>query len=340
MIKKTLKIMLNGILTENKRDAIFNIRILATNYLKDLILFYRHSTVFKTDNFDKIQSEIILDYHAVEKGLLFKDIRPKFAEKRIRDLHHNLKNDSVVNNVELSQIKVAYQIMCEYFELHQNLNVDISDYFAEKDYLFYKNRLAENYSKDFKGTIDYSREIFYAQNNESFEKFSSSRKSIRNFTGEKISVVLLKKAIELASNAPSVCNRQGSKVYLLQDKAIIDQVLRIQGGFGGYTDHVSQLLILTTNRNYFYTVGERNQMFIDGGMFLMNLLYALHFYKIANCPANWGKIIQEERLLNDYISLPESEKIICMIPIGVAKETFRVTLSKRRDVDELFKILN
>jgi nitroreductase len=81
-------------------------------------------------------------------------------------------------------------------------------------------------------------------------------------------------------------------------------------------------------------------MYIDGGIFLMNLLYALHFYKIANCPANWGKIIQEEKLLNKYISIPEPEKIICMIPIGLIEEKFRVTLSKRRDVNELFRILN
>lgn len=335
-----LKATTSYILTDKQRSCIFNSRILFINYYIDLKLFRKHSTVFKADNFDKIQSEIILDYHSVEKGLLFKNVKPRFAENRILSLHNNLQNDLVILNSGLSQIKVAYQIMCEYYELHKNLNVDISDYFTEKLYLFYKNKLTQYYSKDFRGTIDYSVESFYALNNESFDKFSFSRKSVRNFTGEKIPHTILKQAVELANNAPSVCNRQSAKVYLLEEKPIIDQVLKIQGGFAGYTDNVSQLLILTANRNYFYTVGERNQLYIDGGIFLMNLLYALHFYKIANCPANWGKIVQEEKLITNYISLPESEKIICMIPIGIAEENFRVTLSKRRDINEFFKILN
>lgn len=132
-----------------------------------------------------------------------------------------------------------------------------------------------------------------------------------------------------------MCNRQACKVYLLEDKERIDKLLAIQGGLTGYTENINQVLLLTVDCNYFYTVGERNQLYIDGGMFLMNMLYALHFYKIANCPANWGKLIQEEKLLTGIVDISESEKIICVIPIGIAKDKFRVTLSQRRELNEV-----
>jgi nitroreductase len=346
MIKRAIKKILKTICKEKtieklrrQRFLINNLKLLVLNYWIDLKLFYLHSNLFKIDSFKKIEANIILDYHSIEKGLIFQNTKPRFGKERIVRLHENLKKEVVQSKNNLSQIKVAYKIMCQYFELHQKLNYNISDYYNSKQYEFYKEKLNKDYSNKFEGAIDYDKDIFYLNNEECFEKFSYSRKSIRNFTGEKIDISIIEKSIKLAINAPSVCNRQSSKVYLLQDKKVIDEVLKIQGGMKGYTKKITQLLILTSNRNFFYSVGERNQLYIDGGLFLMNLLYSLHYYKIANCPANWGKTIEEERILKNYVEIPESEKIIAMIPIGVAEQNFRIPLSKRRNIDEVFEII-
>lgn len=312
-----------------------NYRLLASNSIKDFKLYSKHSTVFNQGGLHKIECQLILDYHSVEKGLLFKNTKPKFARQRILNLHPNLALDVIKNNVSRSQIRVAYQVMCEYYDLHQQLGVDISDYYTQSQYEFYKNVLGDAYTTNFKGAIDYNKKDFYSLVNADFATFSHSRKSVREYTGELVPNELIEQAITLALNTPSVCNRQACKVYLLKDKARIDKLLTIQGGLTGYTKNINQVLLLTVDRNYFYTVGERNQFYIDGGMFLMNMLYALHFYKIANCPANWGKLIQEEKQLAGIVDLPESEKIICIVPIGIAKDEFRVTLSQRRELKEV-----
>lgn len=312
-----------------------NYRLLASNSIKDFKLYLKHSTVFNQDGFNKIECQLILDYHSVEKGLLFKKTKPRFAQQRILNLHPSLALAVIKNSVSRSQIRVAYQVMCEYYELHQQLGVNISDYYTPAQYENYKNILGDAYTSKFKGAINYQKDDFYAQVNAEFATFSNSRKSVRDYTGELVPSSLIEQAITLALNTPSVCNRQACKVYLLEDKARIDKLLTIQGGLTGYTKNITQVLLLTVDRNYFYTVGERNQFYIDGGMFLMNMLYALHFYKIANCPANWGKLIQEEKKLAGIVDLLESEKIICVIPIGVAKDEFRVTLSQRRELNEV-----
>lgn len=312
-----------------------NYRLLAANSIEDFKLYLKHSTVFNQDGLHKIECQLILDYHSVEKGLLFKKTKPRFAQQRILNLHPSLALEVIKNNVSRSQIRVAYQVICEYYELHQQLGADISDYYTQEQYENYKNILGDAYTSKFKGAIDYQKDNFYALTTADFATFSNSRKSVREYTGELIPNTLIEQAIALALNTPSVCNRQACKVYLLEDKARIDKLLTIQGGLTGYTQNINQVLLLTVDRNYFYTVGERNQFYIDGGMFLMNMLYALHFYKIANCPANWGKLIQEEKQLSGIVDLPESEKIICVVPIGVAKDEFRVTLSQRRELNEV-----
>jgi nitroreductase len=309
------------------------------NFLNDYILYKKYATVFSKSHLKNKEADLILAYHSIEKGMLFNEMKPGFAKYRIINLHRFLKDTEVIENINRSQIKVAYQVVCKYYELHKEKGFDISEFYTEEQYDFYKNCLFNLYNKSFSGIYSWDKNKFYENiDSRNFNDFAKSRQSIRNFTGEKVDIEKIKQSIELANTAPSVCNRQASNVYLVEDKYKIDEILKVQGGFAGYTENVNQLLIVTNDRKYYYTVGERNQFYIDGGVYLMNLLYALHFYKIANCPANWGKTMKEEKKLKPFIKIPESEKIICMIPIGIAIDNFNTTLSLRRPVIENFII--
>lgn len=312
---------------------------LILDYCYDYYLFSKESTIFKADSLENKQTLLILNYHGIEKGFLNKQIKPRFAKDRIQAMHNYLKDPLILKNIDKSQIYVAYKVACEYYEFHKKNEIDISDYFTEDQYRKYV-KLTENIdSHDFLSStkkISYS-DLYRKHNN--FDEFSNSRKSIRFFTGEKISIETVKDVIKLANNSPSVCNRQASKVYLLEDKEKIDECLKIQGGFNGYIHHVSQILILTVDRKYFYITGERYQFYIDGGIYLLNLLYSLHYHKIAACPANWAKDFISDRSVRKIVEIPESEQIICMIPIGIATEEITVTLSYRRTVDEVLRII-
>lgn len=306
-----------------------------TNMFYDLYFFCKHSNVFSVNTIQKAEAKIILDYHSIEKGLLHKNLRLGFGKEKIIRLQKYLNDNKLKQCGRLSQIEVGYKVMCEYYELHQEHNFDISDYFSQQTYLSYKNRLGEQYQKDFKGYFNFTASEYFSQTNTSFDTFSDSRKSVRNFSEVPVSDELVEKAVQLATNAPSVCNRQPSRVYYVKDKKKIDQILEIQAGLEGYSKDINQLLVVTADVNYFYLVGERYQHYIDGGLFLMNLLYALHFYKIAACPANWAKEMSDEKKIKKLIPIKKSEKVLCVVAIGNPTETFRTTLSKRRDVSEV-----
>lgn len=308
---------------------------LVINTYIDGMLFYKHSMVFKYDTFNKIESQIILIYHGLEKGFLHSNFRYRFAESNIKELIELLKKEKVIENNKKSQIASAYLSICKYYERHETNNIDISDYFSKKDYEFFKRLTILDM-----GIIkDNERNLYFENTSENFLMFSNSRSSVRSYTGEKVPLDVIEKVVELAKNAPSVCNRQPTKVYYVENKEKVNQVLKIQGGLTGYTDEISQLLIVVSDRNYFYSVGERNQLYIDGGIFLMNLLYALHYYKIGACPAHWGHNKDKDQQIMREISLSESEKVICIIPIGVPKDNFKTTLSLRREIYEILKIV-
>lgn len=322
---------------ESQAKYFRNIFLLFSNYSQDAINYFKYSYVFNNKGFCKYEADIIMSYHSIEKGFLHKNIKEKFAKDKvsliIEKIEYLEKNDQFKLN---SQMLSAINVLLEYYEYHLNKGVDINDYFSMEKYktfLKYKN-------DNFKSIHYTSERDFYENVNSDFYRFSYSRRSIRDFTGEIIDNNLMKSAIQLANNSPSVCNRQSCKVYLINNKEKIDNILKIQGGFRGYSKNVNQLLILVANKNAFYSIGERNQMYIDGGIYLMNLLYSLHFYKIAACPANWGKCVHDDRNVRKFVDIPFNEQIICTIPIGLANENVVYANSERRTADETLIVRN
>ena len=69
------KLILKKIFGLNNIYYLLNLRLLFLNYKEDLKLFMRDSTVFKINNFENKEAVIILAYHSLEKGFLFKNNR-------------------------------------------------------------------------------------------------------------------------------------------------------------------------------------------------------------------------------------------------------------------------
>lgn len=303
---------------------------LVMNFVIDFCKYYKHSNVFSLNTFEKLESKIILDYHGIEKGFLHEKIRPRFARERVKSLIKNLQLIKAYPK-QSNQILISNSILKRYYEYHKSLDIEIEDFFPSNAYLVLED------SADVEPVLTVSRELFFHKTNASFDSFSHSRKSIRSFKEDIIEEDVMKSVIDIARNAPSVCNRQASKVYYTNTYAKVQKILSIQGGMRGFKEEIKQLMVVTIDRNYFYTVGERNQMYIDGGIFLMNLLYSLHFKNIGACCANWGKEYQDDLEIAKILELKPSEKVICVVVIGICKDEISYTLSQRREVEDIIE---
>lgn len=338
-MKLLVKNIIKKTLGQNLIDRLIKFRVaqmLKKNYRIDYVLYKKNSSVFNKNSFEKKESEITLRYHSIEKGFLHSPIRPRFAIQRVIDLLPMMRDEEVIRHTQRVQIQATIACLCNYYEMHQELSVDISDYFTNSDYEFLKKHLEIPMSSvKYHNNIDYFSKI-----NDDFYNFSNSRCSVRSFTGEKVPVEIVREVINLANNAPSVCNRQPATIILVESKPLIDKILEIQGGVKGYSEKVNQLIVVTCNRNYFYSVGERNQLYVDGGIYLMNLLYALHYYKIATCPAHWGMPVEEDEKMRNILHISDAFQIISLVVIGVPTDEFKTTLSLRKTHEENLIVVN
>lgn len=121
----------------------------------------------------------------------------------------------------------------------------------------------------------------------SFSVFFQSRFSVRDFGTASVSMDKLEDAFRLCERTPSACNRQSWRLHVYTEKENIDKLCRLQGGSKGFYDCFQGVIMLCANISC-YQFQEPNQYFVDGGIYAMNLLYALHSNDIATIPLTMG----------------------------------------------------
>jgi nitroreductase len=167
------------------------------------------------------------------------------------------------------------------------------------------------------------------------ESFFYSRRSIRSFSSERITKDDVIRAITLAKSAPSACNRQAWHVYYISNPSIVKDVLKLQNGNRGFGSEVSDLLIIAGDLKAFGTAQERNQVYIDSGIFGMSLMFALHSLGLASCALNWGTLPKDDKSLRKTIPLEDSHTVSFMLAVGKPKENNIVCASTRVPTDSI-----
>lgn len=304
-------------------------------YYYDLKLFYKYSAAMGLNSETKLISMIVRDYHVIEKGLTMPESRCGFGQLIILNLMSNCARYISLYGTENEQLKHAIDVVYEYEAFHIKQATSVNERIQEAiDRL---KLLKQTNSYCIQKTI--TKDLYFAKAAESFCSFSWSRASVRNYSEEDLPINLIKQSIDIARNTPSVCNRQTSRVYVFTEKEKIRNILEIQGGNRGFGHLANKLIVVTSELGVFLYLNERTQAFIDGGMFAMNLLYALHYHKIAACILNCSHSADKDRKMRKACPIKESEVFIAMIVCGQASENFKIALSPRNSLDKYLTIV-
>ena len=291
-------------------------------YIKDTYLdawnYFKYSTLkIKIKNNENLSASILAHVHSVERAFSLKTPRNVFGI----ELVDNLKNLIVkIDDIQKYQyeIKIFKSAIAEYDKYHNN---EISEY---SSLLPYKNYIHKKSSV-----------------NSPFKDIVNNRHSIRDFGTIKIKNSDVLKAISIAKNiSPSVCNRQGWEVVLIKNKILVDKVLKLQNGNSGI-QNIQNILIVCSSLTSFFDSNERNQPYVDGGIFLMSILNSLHYKNIASCSLNWAVHKNQDNKLRKLIEIDNSRIIISLIGIGSYREEgIKIASSYRKPLKNILKIID
>ncbi len=254
---------------------------------------------------------MMLLYHGLEKSLSLKERSPDHGWGRAREVLDALRivNQQKTFGYHDSAAKSCLKAFC----LHP-LNRDREEskqILEELDALSNIPWGSENHggrfvSKDFleKGKIP------------SPEDFFESRKSIREYALKAITQEDWDRVFALANWAPSSCNRQMWRTYYTDDPKVIRKALELQNGNAGFADKIPNLVVIAQDLRGLLYDRERNQQWVNGGIYLMALIYAMHSVGIGSCILNWSATREQDDALREMFNIRPEDTVITMLACG------------------------
>ena len=300
----------------------------------DMQRFLNYSGAFGDETKEKLQAKIIILYHVIEKGLTMPNRRLWFGRDVIMALITAVQRFENKYGLNDRQVVHAAGVVRSYYDLHLQE---------------YRNMPAEanvmwNQLKDFvhihmaiqsANQAHCSREGFYEHREASFFDFAHARHTIRNYAQKELPMQRIRDAVTLALTTPSACNRQYCRVHCINDKTVINELLAIQGGCRGFGHLCNKLLIVTADLEGIDVPRERDDLFTNGGMFLMNLCYSLFYYQVAHCILNWSRTPSEDLHMRKVINIRDSETVIAVLTCGETPDEFDIAASPRKELREI-----
>jgi nitroreductase len=298
-------------------------------YLYDYKRYYYYSDIKGSDTSTKLIGKIIREYHVIEKGLTMPQTRFGFGKDIIVSICNHCEDYISKYGNEEEQLKHAIGVILEYKHFHDEHNHELDTQIVSAiDQLKIK---AKGVNVSSQKRI--SKEEYFKYSESHFSQFSNSRSSVRNYTNEDIPLEKIINVLTLVRNTPSACNRQPWRTYVFINKEKINEILEIQGGNRGFGHLTNKLILITAELGGFSGLSERNQAYIDGGIYAMNILYALHYHQIAACIMNCSTSPEKDKQLRSLCRIKESEVFIAMVACGIPPEIFMVAASKRYELE-------
>lgn len=279
---------------------------------------------------ESIKSSFMFHAHSIEKGLSHPNFRPNFGKKALLGLK---KNMVVFNKKGFSKENFEYRNMLSVLRAYKQKHLELGLKTPYFDSLF-----DEHDYKDASEKSGITRLTDNTQNEESnfFQLLERQRRSVRTFRDEPVSFDSISNAVSNSISTPSVCNRQPWNVYLTVNPEKIRKLIEIQGGYVGY-GFPPALALVTVNLEDFRGVYERNEAYVDGGLFLMNLLLALTDQGLASCTLNM--MLDQKRLnkIRKILRVEDNKVLIALVAIGKYQDEYLVPTSVRKNTEEVFK---
>jgi len=296
--------------------------LLQQEFLRDYALFRDHAafetgTLYRTArglSDANLEALISIEYHRLEKGLSHVQRRASFGADAAQRLEQALSEASA-----------------------RRLYTSITRY--ANDVLACYRRELEGIEAPVVGWRTLTRDAVLSASSIEALGFFSSRHSIRCFDpSQPVCIDRIREAVSLARHTPSVCNRQTWRVLICESERAKAAALALQNGNQGFGHLASHVLIVASDRSCFASIGERNQPWIEGGLFAMSLVYALHALGLGTCCLNWSVDNQRDTELKQALDIPASYAIAMMIAVGSLPATIPVAESRRLAPEELLEI--
>ena len=291
----------------------------------DRAQFMANAGALHLDRRAAARAEIVMGYHVLEKGLTMPRRRLGFGKGAVIHLVNLVASFEDRFGTDDPQVRHAVGVLRAYRELHR----ESPDPMPRLDAF-----LAAHPDIPAAPEPHVKREDFFAAKDAPFPQFAASRHVCRHFAGP-VPRGTIAAAVEIALTAPSACNRQPARVHVVDDPELRDRLFAAQGGTRGFGADADKVLVVTADLSTVRWGWERHDCYVNGGIFVMNLCYALHYLGVAHCILHWSVSPEVDRAAHAFLGIPANEAIVQVIACGLPPAEFDVAASPRLALSEV-----
>lgn len=335
VVKQRVRAVLPRPVVRSLKSAVVTTR-LARAFTYDMVRYRRYSSsIDETKDRHNLQAVITERYHSLEKGMSLPAPRPAFGARPLGDVVRYLSLYIDRYGVDDFAKRVG-AVLRSYLEFNTLLAVETADI---PEYVGICRLLRMVGGEDSAaGTRKVRREHVLNTVAPVGLDFFTSRNSVRQFTTQPISLDEVQFAATAALHAPAVCNRQFGRIHCYLDRASIARILQVQGGANGFADQLSGLAIITTNLRSYWNDTQRNQAWVDGGLFAMNFILGLHAQGLGSVSLNWSKGPTTDQELRRVTGIRQEEAVVMLVGFGHLRTEYRVASSPRQALESVLVV--
>ena len=270
--------------------------------------------------------------HVLEKGITMPSRRYGFGIERVRDIIYRC--NGIVNQYgnEFVELQAALADLKQYLDIHKKAGYELP-----KDIVDGIKKLIPYLIINDGNCYTTTKEDFFKQTTD-FSEFAKSRHSVRWYADSPVDENKLMAAIALAQTAPSACNRQATRVKIVSSPEFKKLCYTLQNGNRGFGDKADKWLLITSELGD-WSHNNRFDPYLDAGIFVMNLLYALHYYGIVACTLNAHLTTEQREDIQRKLGYPESEVPVVFIAIGNPTDEFMVPMSRHLKTENIVQVI-
>ncbi|ATA24703.1 hypothetical protein BIY26_23250 [Brenneria goodwinii] len=296
---------------------------------KDYVNYSFYSNKNRVNDVEYLEGIITRLYHGVEKGLSVSNFKKEFGLKNI-DWLQNILLDAKHRGFHSVHVDSAITTLKKYYSAHDDSG---SDAFNKSKEFFFRSI---NIDSNIDGGVKYlnTRDDLSSLG---YKDFFSSRQSVREFKNEPIDEETIINAIDIAKYCPSACNRQAIKVFYSLDSKKNAEILSHQNGSRAFRDNVPGLLIICSDIRYQEGAEERHLGFVEGGIWILSLINALHCMNLGACVLNWCVRARKNKDFIHLFKIPPYYEICAMIAVGKPIPAQKTPCSVRRKSEDFLE---
>lgn len=269
--------------------------------------------------------------HRLEKGLIMQPRRDVFGESFIAETVKVYELATVLGRLNPNELKWVTDVLTEYFNVVKDTEV-----IAKARSLFNQSIKRNKEEEKF---IPYPFDSLPKSDIEfdDLHKLLIKRRSVRWYQSKTVPMELIEKAVNIATLAPSACNRQPYTFHVSQNKEKAVELAKCAGGTPGWVENIPCTIVVVGDLSAYPNERDRHLIYIDGSLAAMQLMLAFETLGLSSCTINWPDVESAEKSIEKLLNLMPYERPIMLLSVGYAQDKGGIPYSQKKNAQILIK---